>query len=274
MAEGGLRGARAGRPLRARAARRDRRHEPPRSARPDDAGVGRRAVRRACEGVRLEGARHRRPPARRHRPRVRAGGTVRSPDVHRRAHEEGRGRVVPRGQGGLARQGALEGRRRGRSRSSATSLRSRRGPAGPAPDEAAPRAASGRHEALRYDVGARVATREAFGTPSGRWAPRAGTSSRSTGRSATRRTRSGSRRRTRIGSSRCTSPSSSSSPRRSACRCSGSSRSRRRSPPSSRAYDQIRMAAVSRARLCLVGCTRACRSARTALPRWRSRTSR
>ena len=141
-------------------------------------------------GVRLEGARHRRPPARRHRPRVRAGGTVRSPDVHRRAHEEGRGRVVPRGQGGLARQGALEGRGGAGARGARQpSLRSRRGPAGPAPDEAAPRAASLASVSRACATSGRGRDARGVRDALGRWAPRAGTSSRSTGRSATRRTR-------------------------------------------------------------------------------------
>ena len=42
----------------------------------------------------------------------------------------------------------------------------------------------------------------------------------------------------------------------------------------SRAYDFVRMAAISRARSRSAARTRACRSARTALRRWRSRTSR
>ena len=82
-------------------------------------------------------------------------------------------------------------------------------------------------------------------------------------------------RRTRSGTSRCTSRSSRWSRPRSGCRCSVGSRSARRSPRSSRrAYDFVRMAAVSRATLGSAARTRASRSARTARRRWGSRTSR
>ena len=272
-----LRGARAGRPLRARAARRDRRHEPPRPARPDDAGVGRRAVRRACAGVRLEGARHRRPPARRHRPRVRAR---RNGPIARRASSRARGRARACRSSRTRRAGTARRSRRtrrgGRSRSSATqpaiSSWTRRARAGRRPPRARRR---GAYEAPRYDVGAKVATREAFGDALRRSAPRAGTSSRSTGRSATRRTRSGSRRRTRSVLRDVH--------RRAAARLRGGRHAgararpvrRRRSPRSSRALRPdpdgggLAGAAVPRGLA-----RRACRSARTALPRWRSRTSR
>ena len=78
---------------------------------PTDAPVEPRPLRRARPGVRLERARHRRARPRRHRPRLRARREASDrPTVHRRPHREGRGRLVPRGQGGLARQGADAGR--------------------------------------------------------------------------------------------------------------------------------------------------------------------
>ena len=91
-------------------------------------------------------------------------------------------------------------------------------------------------------------------TRSRRSATGAGTSSRSTARSRTRRSPRSSATRTRTATSRCTSPSSRWSRRRSGSRCAAGSRSPRRSPRSStRAYDFVRMAAISRANLKLVG---------------------
>ena len=91
---------------------------------------------------------------------------------------------------------------------------------------------------------------------------RAATSSRSTARSRTRPSPRSSRRRTRIGSSRCTSPSSRWPRRRSGSRRAATACSRRRSPRSiARSYDFVRMAAISRATICL------CRLARRDLDR-------
>ena len=91
-------------------------------------------------------------------------------------------------------------------------------------------------------------------TRSRRSAPRAGRRRARRRGVATRRSPRSSRRRIPSATSRCTSPSSRWSPRPSASRRAAGGRSPRRSPPSSRrAYDFIRMAAISRATICLCG---------------------
>ena len=96
------------------------------------------------------------------------------------------------------------------------------------------------------------------GWPTARRSPRSASGGatwwRSTGRSRTRRTRSSSARRSPRASSRCSSPSSSWSPRRSGCRCAAGRRSRSTFAAFfTRAYDFVRMAAISAANLRLSG---------------------
>ena len=108
----GLGGVRQGVALRARQPHRHHRHEPARPERRDRAGLehGRYAARVQAFGwhaIEIDGhdlaAIDRGVSPKRSRRKD-------QPDLHRREDEEGRGRLVPRGQGGLARQGARRGR--------------------------------------------------------------------------------------------------------------------------------------------------------------------
>ena len=124
------------------------------------------------------------------------------------------------------------------------------------PDAGEPhRVRDGPLELPRYELGEEVATRKAYGdalaavgaargdvVAAGRRGVELDASPRS------------SRRRIPSATSRCTSPSSRWSPRRSASRRAAGGRSRRASRPSSAArYDFVRMAAISRATICLSG---------------------
>ena len=81
------------------------RHEPPGAAGTDDAAVGGRRLRGARPRVRLAGHRGRRPRRAAIDEAYTRGGGRRGPDADRGEDAEGPRRVVPAGQGGMARQG-------------------------------------------------------------------------------------------------------------------------------------------------------------------------
>ena len=110
-------GGRARGLLRARPADRDRRREPARPARRDDARLGSLVVHPPLRGVRLAGARDRRARRRGDRRRLPRGrGDDRSPDRDRRAHDQGQGVLEGRERERLARQGDRGGGDRGARR--------------------------------------------------------------------------------------------------------------------------------------------------------------
>ena len=264
--------------LRARQPDRDHRREPARPARRDDARLGPRRVRRAAprafgwHAIEIDGHDVEAIDARLRARRVARAGPA---DGDRRPDGQGQGRRGGRGQGraGTARRSTT---RRRRSRSSAASATSSSSVAKPEGGEPHAFEATGRSSCRRYER-RRARSRPARPTAT-RWprsARRAATSSRSTARSPTRPTPRSSARRTRTASSRCTSPSSRWSPPRSACRCAAGCRSRRPSPPSSRAPTTSSAWPRSAGRTSASAArTPASRSARTARRRWRSRTSR
>ena len=192
----------------------------------------------AIEAAYDEAEAHRRPADRDHRP-----------------HEEGQGRQGGRGPARQARQAARRPRRGDRR------ARRRARPDGASSPRRGRRAARLRGARRRAPDARSSATRSRPARPTARRWPRsarsAATSSRSTARSPTPRTRRTSATRTRTATSRCSSPSSRSSRRRSASRSAAGCRSRRRSRRSSAArYDFVRMAAISRANMPLVGLAR------------------
>ena len=211
------------------------------------------------------GRRPRRGGAARRRSRGRAQAKGK-PFAHRRAHAQGQGRLVPRGQGRLARQageegrGAAEGgRRAGRHRRHAP--RSSRAATADAPS--APPAPT-RASTPAYTLGQEVATREAYGTALAKLgAASARRWSRSTATPRTRPSPSASRRWRPSASRRRTSPSRTWSAPRSGMATEG------KIPFAStfacfltRAYDFIRMAVLLAA-----GAPRAVRQPRRRLDR-------
>ena len=220
----------------------------------DDARLGPRRLRAPDRGVRLEGDRDRRPRRGRDRGRLRRGrGHHRPADGDRRADQEGQGREGGRGPARQARQAARgpRGGDRG-ARRRARALRvdvARAGRPARRTCSRRPAASCRRGSSARRSRPARPTA-----SRSPRWRTSAATSSRSTARSPTRRTPRTSARRTRTATSRCSSPSSSSWRRRSGCRSRGWT-------PFvstfaaflSRAYDFVRMGAISRAKLVLSG---------------------
>ena len=159
---------RARRPLRARQPDGDRRRQPPRSARRDDARLGPRVLLAPARVDRLEGDRGRRPRRRADRRRVRrGGGHDRAADGDRREDDQGQGVLEGRGPERLARQGdrgrgGRGARRRAEPRGRRREARARRA----APLRAAQRQ-SGRatRSARRWRRGARTATRSRRSAP-------------------------------------------------------------------------------------------------------------
>ena len=229
---------------------RDPRHQPARPARRDDARLGSLVVHAAHRGVRLGRDRDRRARRRRDRPRVRGGAVDdRPPDGDRRADDQGPRREGGREPGELARQGARRSgsrdrgaRRRAEHRRRRAQARRRRAAARVRDRRA--RAADLRRRAARSRRARRTATR------CSRSARDAATSSRSTARSRTRRTPTSSRRRFPIATSRCTSRSSSSSPAAVGLQVRGwKPFASTFAAFLSRAYDFVRMAAISQANI-------------------------
>ena len=234
---------------------RDHRRQPARPAGRDDARLGPRVLHAPGAGVRLARDRDRRPRRRRDRPRLRGGGRdERAADGHRRQDDQGQGRRRGGGQERLPRQGARRPRGRDR-RARRRAGHPRRG--GESRSRTARRTASrpARSSFPATSSASEVATRKAYGEAlAARGRRRRRRSSPSTARSPTRPTPRSSPRPTPSGTSRCTSPSSRWSRPRSGCRCAAGSRSPRRSRAFlTRAYDFVRMAAVSRANIRLCG---------------------
>ncbi len=212
---------------------RDRRRQPARPARADDARMGHLLVGCPRRGLRLGRAGDRRPRPRGDRRRLRRGGRGRPAGGDLRPHEEGLRRRRGRGQGRLARQAARgsRGRGRGARRRPLAAGRGQGARGGAGPTRSHGRRSSGRP--TRSARRSRPAAPTATPWPGSDRSTSA--SSLSTARSATRPTPNGSPPSTRTGSSRCTSPSSRWSPPRSACRPGAGSRSPPRSAPSSAA---------------------------------------
>ena len=233
---------------------RDPRHQPARPARRDDARLGSLVVHAAGRGVRLGGDRDRRARRRRDRPRVRGGAVDDRPaDGDRRAHDQGQRRARP-----------SRTRRTGTARRSTIrkpAIAELGGERNIVVDVHKP---DGRRTAARRSRPARSSCRPT--TSAARWRRARPTATRCSRSAAARRRRRARRRgleldprrgvregASRTATSRCTSPSSSSSRRRSACRCASWK------PFAStfaafftRAYDFIRMAAISQANIRLV----------------------
>ena len=179
------------------------------------------------------------------------------PTLPDRQDGEGHGVSVRRQQGRLARQGAD---RRSRPRrpspswaANATSRSQSHKPEDKRPALAA--TAQRRCKLPTYSVGQQGGDAQGLRRRAGRRSARTGpTWSRSTPRCPTRRTPTSSRRRTPTASSRCSSPSSSCSAPRSASRVLGKKAfASTFAAFFTRAYDQIRMAAVSNATIHLCG---------------------
>ena len=266
--------------LPARQPDRDRRRQPARPARRDDARLGSRRLRRArrafgwhaieIDGHDVDGDR---PGLRRRRSSTRARPTV-IVAGRSRARASRRSRTSTGWHGKAARRTrtqAIAGARR-RARHLCVEPRPPR-----LRRRAAPRRVGPARAACRLRRSARRSRRaRPTATRSRRSARRGRTSSPSTARSATRPTRRCSPRRIPTATSRCSSPSSSSSPPRSACQVRGWRAVRldlrRVLHPRLRLHphggDQPRRTSGSSAR------TQASRSARTVRRRWRWRTWR
>ena len=206
-------------------------------------------------GLRLARDRDRRPRRRRDRPRLRRGRRrAGHADGDRRPHAQGQGRQGGRGQAGLARQGA---RRPGRGDRRARRGAQHRRRTWPKPDEAEPHRfeAGGALELPTWELGEEVATRRAYGDA----LAALGASARRRGRARRRGLELDLRRDL---PRRAPRPLLRDVHRRAADgrrrgRAAGAQagcRSPRPSPRSSRrAYDFIRMAAISQANIRLCG---------------------
>ena len=272
-------GARQGLLLRADQPDRDHRRQPARPARRDRTGLGHRGVRPRAEafgagplaidghdlGRDRPGAGHRgqTPPGPAHgdlgQDPSRAAGFSEVEDQRRLARQ-----AVPAPNGGAGPQRARRRAPPGRPRPAARSRCP--GPAPPTPPSSA---------AAQLRAGDKVATRQ--GLRRGPWPRRRPrpTSSALDGEVSNSTYATSSRRPTPTGTSRCSSPSSSWLPPRSGSAVRGYT------PFAStfaafftRAYDFIRMAAISQATCGCPAPTPASRSARTARRRWRWRTWR
>ena len=231
----------------------DLRREPTRPAWRDDGRLGGRELRRPRRGVRMACDRDRRPRRRGGGSRVRGGDRDQGQaDGRRRADGEGQGREGCREQERVPRQATRRpgrGHRRARRRARHPNRGSEAGAgrAAPLPDRPARAPTLRARQRGGHTPGVRRGSRR-------RRAPHGATSSRSTARCRTRPSPRYSARLTPTGSSRCTSRSNSSWRRQSGSRCAAGGRSRRPSrPSSSRAYDFVRMAAISRASFVLCG---------------------
>ena len=248
-------GVRARRVRRARQPGGDPRHQPPRPARRDDARLGSRLVHAPRRGVRLGRDRDRRPRRRGDRPRLRRGALDDRPaDGDRRADDQGQRRQggrEPAGTGTASRSTIPRPQSRSSAANGTSSCRCTSPKATGSLTSSRPARSSCRPTSSATEVGdaqgvRRRAARARQGPRRRRRARRRGLELDLRGR-----VREGA---SRSATSRCTSPSSSWSPPRSACRCAtGSPFASTFAAFFSRAYDFIRMAAISQANIRLCG---------------------